>query len=571
MVKRWGELFNVMYCINLNKVVDYGKISIMENISSNTPNFDLTVKNYRCFPYNKPVHISMRDGFTAFVGVNNSGKSSLLKMFYELRNLFSELISSKNKFLSALIDTKGTPFTPANTIQDINEIFCNANSRDISIEIKVNTGLNIKPREGVLPEIIVFTIGRGGNKYSPHIFLPNNRLLDFQNRKNDPYIVKPDFIKFEDTLVDMQAYYQIFEALSKTVYIGPFRNAVNIGAKEDYYDMTIGQKFITLWDNYKAGQTKKNISAAINLSEEIQDIFRFNRLDIGASSDNKTLQVIVNGKPYGLEELGSGLAQFIVILANIAIKEPSWILIDEPELNLHPSLQIDFLTTLASHATEGVIFSTHNIGLARASADYIYSFHANEEDQNEVRDFETVTELSELLGELSYSGYKDIGFHKVLLVEGSSDVRTIQQFLRKYKKDHEIILLSLGGSGLINASSSFALEEIKRITEGNISALIDSERESPDDALCADRQAFVENCKKANINCYILKRRATENYLADRAVKITKSDKYRALAPYEKLEEVSPSWGKQENWRIAREMSSEEINDTDLGEFLQSL
>ena len=59
--------------------------------------------------------------------------------------------------------------------------------------------------------------------------------------------------------------------------------------------------------------------------------------------------------------------------------------------------------------------------------------------------------------------------------------------------------------------------------------------------------------------------------MSDRAVKIAKGDKYHALTPYEKLKEASPAWGKQSNWRIAREMSLEEINDTDLGQFLQAL
>jgi len=544
----------------------------MENINSNTPNFQLTVKNYRCFPDNKPVHIYMRNGFTAFVGVNNSGKSSLLKMFYELRSLFSSISGNHNEFINALRNPNGVGFNRAATIQDNNEIFCNENDRDISIEMKVSDGLiSIKQKDGILPGKIVFTIKRGFNIQNSQIFLPNNKYLDTKKPGVSMKIVEPDYIKIEDILVDMKAYYQIFEAWSKTVYIGPFRNAVNIGANVNYYDMTIGQQFIKLWDDNKSGQNKTNIVAALGLTQDIQHIFRFKRLEINASTDNQTLHVIVNGKPYRLEELGSGLAQFIIILANIAIKKPSWILIDEPELNLHPSLQIDFLTTLASYATEGIIFSTHNIGLARASADCIYSFHTNEKGQNEVRDFETIPRLSEFLGELSYAGYKDIGFQKVLLVEGSSEVRTIQQFLRKLNKDHEIVLLSLGGSDLIKSFSSIELEEIKRITDGNISALIDSERKSSNDVLSKDRQDFSDNCIKANIDCRVLERRALENYLSDRAVKVIKGDKYQALTPYEKLGEALLSWGKQENWRIAREMNLEEINNTDLGEFLQSL
>ncbi len=50
---------------------------------------DLVIKNYRCFPDYHPARISIRTGYTAFVGVNNSGKSSLLKFLYEFRPLFS--------------------------------------------------------------------------------------------------------------------------------------------------------------------------------------------------------------------------------------------------------------------------------------------------------------------------------------------------------------------------------------------------------------------------------------------------------------------------------------------------
>ena len=50
---------------------------------------ELALSNYRCF-CDEPVRIRIKDGFTALVGTNNSGKSSLLRMPYELRNLFNE-------------------------------------------------------------------------------------------------------------------------------------------------------------------------------------------------------------------------------------------------------------------------------------------------------------------------------------------------------------------------------------------------------------------------------------------------------------------------------------------------
>ena len=49
---------------------------------------ELRLRNYRCFG-DEPVRIRIKDGFTALVGTNNSGKSSLRRILYELRQLFA--------------------------------------------------------------------------------------------------------------------------------------------------------------------------------------------------------------------------------------------------------------------------------------------------------------------------------------------------------------------------------------------------------------------------------------------------------------------------------------------------
>src|SRR5260370_42397480 len=84
--------------------------------------------------------------------------------------------------------------------------------------------------------------------------------------------------------------------------------------------------------------------------------------------------VVGNGKSLRLSDLGSGFSQFIVLLGNIAFREPTWVLLDEPELNLHPALQLEFLQAAAARATEGVVFATHSLALARQAAERIYTF-----------------------------------------------------------------------------------------------------------------------------------------------------------------------------------------------------
>ena len=99
----------------------------------------------------------------------------------------------------------------------------------------------------------------------------------------------------------------------------------------------------------------------------------------------------------------------------------------------------------------------------------------------------------------------------------------------------------------------------------------ESERKDPEAPLAPNRQAFLDMCQELGINCHVLDRRALENYLSDVAIKTIKGTSYQSLGPYDKLENTPYSWGKQENWRIAREMSREELDQTDLGQFLNSL
>ena len=278
---------------------------------------------------------------------------------------------------------------------------------------------------------------------------------------------------------------------------------------------------------------------------------------------------MLNSKPYKLHEFGAGIAQFIIVLGNAAITNPSYVLIDEPELNLHPSLQIDFLTSLASYASKGIIFASHSVGLARATSDQIYSFLTTE-NGTRVKEFEQTPNYAEFIGEMSFSSYQELGFDKLLLVEGPTELKTIQRILRKQRKDHKILVMHLGGRPRINGNVGDELNELTRITK-NISCLIDSEKKNAKETLSPVRQSFVKVCKNLGIKVHVTKRRAFENYLSERAITKIYGDKYRALKHYETLSDCNPCWSKRNNWKIVGEMTWDEIEKTDVGKFINSL
>ncbi len=521
---------------------------------------DLTLKNYRAFSDRMPARISIRPGFTAFVGVNNAGKSSLLKFFYEFRPMFEVLASPSSVF--HLVQGESIE---AYTSAPFDQVFHDRNDRNLVIQIRLPEAppIGASGHSRTIRQANI-TVSRQNQRLAADFGLPHHL---------------PQNLGWTGTLLgtgsgniygDFSPIFNAFQSLTQALYIGPFRNVINVGSSQSYYDISVGQAMIAAWRQWKTGHAKGENEAAYRLTEDIRRIFGFNRLEINPGANDETLQVFVNGRSYKLAELGAGITQFFLVLANAAVKKPSYILIDEPELNLHPSLQLDFLTTLGSYASAGVLFATHSIGLARASSNRVYSVQTTDVGCSKVASYEETPRLAEFLGELSFSGYKDLGFDKILLVEGSTEVQTVQQMLRLYGKDHQVVLLPLGGASMIRAESEAELAEIKRISD-NVSALIDSERTSPNLPLDTTRAAFVDTCKRVGILCHVLERRAIENYLTDSAIKHVKGEKYRALAPYEPLKSASPAWAKAENWRIAREMRKEDLQGTDLGGFLDSL
>ena len=533
-------------------------------------NIQITVKNYRCFDDANPLRLNIDNGFVALVGPNNSGKSSCLKFFYEFRNLWQAL--TERDFLTSMLAGQVRSISYLD-INDPEQVFADSNTRPLTIEIKVEIseiGKSGQPNISLMRA----TCDRSNmSGWRCRFFFggSNAPVRDELNtsRSINATLDDSNLLTIDDKCFDYADMASTMTDLSQALYVGPFRNAINEGAGK-YFDLAIGSSFISTWNQWKTGGMKAQNVAIDNVTNDIRQIFEYDTLEINASEQLKTLAISVNGKPYKLSELGAGLAQFIMVLGNAAIKKPSYILVDEPELHLHPSLQIDFLTSLASYARCGIVYATHSIGLARTTALQIYSFQRRM-GGTVVKAFEQTPDYAEFVGELSFSTYKEMGCDRILLVEGVNDVKAIQQFLRKVKKDHRIVILPLGGDQLAKGGVGLELNEIRRLTK-NISAIVDSERKAKGEAAAKRRNEFAALCKQLEIDALVTERRAIENYFSDRAIKSAVGEKFRELEHYELLEECKPcGWGKNDNWKIARKMEWGEIEDTDVGRFLAKL
>lgn len=530
----------------------------------------ISLSNYRCFPQSEPAKYSFSTGaITAFVGPNNAGKSMPLRFLWEFRSLFAAIGQPGNlaDALSGRHQASGL-----RGLGDPDEAFHNNNKLGIEFDFEVS-GAAASSSRGPVPRGIRVSVTRPSANWTAELYGPSS---DFKVSEGQRIKLTdgPSLMQGGTAFADVRTLSEAALELSNSLYLGSSRNAISVSGDEPYFDLQVGKAFVTKWREFKSGPNKFANEAAIELQDEVARIFGFRSLEINPSSDGSTLKVNVNRKSHSLSELGAGVGQVIICLAFAATQNASFILIDEPELSLHPSLQLEFLTALQRYAGSSVLLSTHSIGLARSVAQHVYSVQRTGEFSR-MRPWDSAPTLPEFMGEMSFSAHRELGFDRVLLVEGRTDAEPIRVWLRALHLDRRVLVMSLGGSSLINDRSAAELREVTRIAADasvRVFALIDSERSTQSESVAADRKLFLRNCKLAGIECTVLARRALENYFPSSAIQAAmRSEKYRALEPFEKLETSAAPWGKNLNVRIAEHMAMSDLAGTDLGTFLQSL
>jgi len=488
-----------------------------------------------------------------------------------MRGLFESFVRPQTNSPNLVTGIAGQPIGVGGYpgTSDVQEIFNNSNDRDLTFEIEA-VGATSRPDAHHTINRLVATCRRAAplqwhiQVYSIESARNPITLANGYNHVDVNWFTSGD----GTTKYDAGFLVEIFRAFLGAKYYGAFRNALNQGSGQ-YYDFQIGTAFVDLWNNWKTSGNKAHSRAIGKITEEIRRLFEFEQLEINTSVSLKTLLVTINGHQYRLGELGSGISQFIMALGNAATAQPTLILVDEPETNLHPALQVDFLLTLAQYATVGCLFSTHSVGLARSVAKPIFTVQKGAQGPI-VRPFEATPSYAEFLGELSFSSFKEMGCDRILLVEGVNDVKVVQQLLRLVGKEHSTVILPLGGDQLVTGSREYELHELRRLSD-NIFALVDSERPSAEAPPADRRVRFEEVCKKVGFEACLTERRALENYFPDHAVKAAFGSSFERLTPYERLADHPNGWSKADNWRIAHHVTKADLLSSDIGKFLDRI
>lgn len=302
----------------------------------------------------------LNKGITSYVGPNNAGKTAILKFLFEFRELWSK--ASTYDFINLFGDNPSGLNISYPNVKDSFSLF-RTGETEIAIHFSIHhSDIITSQRECHITDITLRAKKDRPNDWHGVCFDNNGRAIA---RIKDKLIAKyDDGTEKEADSTDIK---EAFTLLKEVFFIGAIRSPVaSFGGK--LYDIEFGKNFAHKWNAMKTGYPGLGRDIAIRVRKDIERIFELNRLDISSSPDMENLCVEIDDDSRLLTEMGDGIGQFIITLSSVAVQNPSFILIDEPEHSLHAALQLDFVSTLATYARYGLHFTTHSIGLARSAS-----------------------------------------------------------------------------------------------------------------------------------------------------------------------------------------------------------
>lgn len=261
-------------------------------------------------------------------------------------------------------------------------------------------------------------------------------------------------------------------------------------------------------------------------------------------------------------ECGLGLQQ-LVLLLYFAIAAPAEVvLVEEPEVHMHPDMQRKVLYLMREYSTKQFIMTTHsNVFLDETLIDRVYqtsydgTIHVDE-----------ATSKAQMLGELGYSIVDNLLADIVVLTEGPSDIPIIEEFLMKmglYER-FNIKFWPLGGDIMSRVDLSVFTQSYRVV------ALIDQDPKS-----AKARNRFKSECERHSIFVHQLSKRAIENYFtldALRSVFSVQIPEHVTEIPADvDVEELLAMTIKKRSRNIARAMTLDDIAGTDLATFLDTI
>lgn len=303
------------------------------------------------------------------------------------------------------------------------------------------------------------------------------------------------------------------------------------------------KNYVSIFDNLKQITGGVQFNILPDKENNIRLQFKIDKCDGWIDADN----------------CGLGLREVLLIVSFVFSPAFNFIQIEEPENHLHPEYQRKLLRFISSAIDKQFLISTHsNIFLDTSYVDKVFLTYFDGQICIEER-----TNKARILNELGYSTSDNLISDLIILTEGPKDFPVIEEFFKKMEGmgDYVIKFWPLGGDIMSQIDLSFLKEN------NNLIALIDKDPGSK-----RQREKFKEHCVSLGIECFQLNRYALENYFSIKAIRNIFGTQIPSdiieIKPDEKVESQIGINVKNNSRKIVKQMTLDEIKDTDLYSFL---
>ena len=351
-------------------------------------------------------------------------------------------------------------------VKGIKDLELSFRKDDKILDVIVLAGVNGSGKTTILEAIKDFFYNENVNYDEPEksnvnldIFLEEFEKYSSYNLKRVKFLNTFHYKKSDNNTSSQNQTINNFKSLAKIIYVPAENNFENVETKSTtllrkyQFINIINSNVIRDLPSYIA--TRRNYLATIEedltmkevtnkVVNEINGIFNILELDVklkGFSKDEKTLPIFENsaGEEFDINDLSSGEKQLFLRTLSIKMLEPknSIILIDEPELSLHPKWQQRIIEVYKKIGENNqIIVATHSPHiLGSVSNENIFILYRNENGKIEAK---TGDELYSSYGQPVDRVLKDImGLKSVRTPKIDRDIQELRKLVDEDKYDTE--------------------------------------------------------------------------------------------------------------------------------------